>query len=135
MIKPKETILDNDFATIWCYPEKRIIHHQLHRYFFGETFREILMAGLEAFENNACIKWLSDDRNYGAILPDDKKWGDEVWRPRVLAAGWKFWAMVLPEKVTGQMNIKKMVDEYKELGLVTRVVSDPKVAMNWLLSQ
>jgi hypothetical protein len=135
MISPKETILDNDFATIWCYPKKGIIHHQLHKYFFGETFREILMTGLEAFENNACTKWLSDDRNFGAIFPDDKKWGDAVWRPRVLAAGWKFWAMVLPEKVTGQMNIKKMVAEYKELGLVTRVLSDPKEAMNWLLAQ
>lgn len=135
MIEPKVTILDNEFATIWCYPTKGIIHHVLHRYFYGDTFRTILTAGADAFEQNRCTKWLSDDRNFGAVHPDDKAWGDVEWKPRVLKAGWKYWAMVLPAKVTGQMNIQKMVEEYRLLGVNGTIHSNPEDAMKWLLEQ
>ncbi|MBN2343834.1 MAG: hypothetical protein JXX29_13510 [Deltaproteobacteria bacterium] len=129
------TILDNEYATIWCYPEEKILHHQLHQYFFGDTFREILTISQEAFEKYHCVKWLSDDRHFGAILPDDKAWGDTVWRPRMLDAGWKFWAMVLPDKVTGKLNIQKMVHEYEELGVAASFHTDPDAAMVWLREQ
>ena len=135
MIEPKTIVLDNKLVTIWYYPTVKIIHHQFHHYTFGEPFREILMTALEAFEKHRCIKWLSDDRKFGALLPEDKAWGDAVWRPRVLEAGWKYWAMVLPGKVTGQMNIQKMVEEYAAMGVITKVHSDPEEAMKWLIDQ
>lgn len=135
MLAPKKTIINNEFITVTCYPKKRILHHQFHQYVFGETFRDILMTEIEAFENHRCTKWLSDDRNFGALLPEDKKWGDGVWRPRALDAGWKHWAMVLPRKVTGQMNIRKMVEEYEALGVTTGVHSTPEEALKWLLRQ
>jgi hypothetical protein len=135
MIGPKETVLDNEFVTIWCYPKEGILHHQFHRYVFGEPFRELLMKGVEAFERYGCTKWLSDDRHFGAILPDDKAWGDTVWRPRILSAGWKYWAMVLPDKTTGKMNIKKLVDEYNGLGIATEVHETAEEALKWLCDQ
>ena len=135
MIEPKIIVLDNKYATVWCYPTKGIIHHILHRYFYGETFREILSTGADALEQYHCTKWLSDDRNFGAIHPDDKAWGDAEWKPRVISAGWKYWAMVLPEKVTGQLNIQKMVDEYRHLGVISKIHSDPNDALTWLLEQ
>ena len=135
MNKPRETILDNQYVNIWHYPTEGIIHHQFHRYIYGDPFREILMAGLAAFETNKCTKWLSDDRNFGAIFPEDKIWGDKVWRPRVLKAGWRYWAMVLPEKVTGKMNLQKMVDEYEQEGIITRVYNEPDEGMKWLIVQ
>ena len=134
MIQPSITILDNEFVTIWCYPTKGIVHHQFHRYVFGDEFRNILIKAVEAFEEHHCTKWLSDDRHFGAILPDDKKWGDDVWRPRILAAGWKYWAMVLPGSMTGQLNLTKMVGEYDALGVVTTVKTTPEDAIEWLLS-
>lgn len=135
MIEPKLTVLDNEFITIWCYPQKGIIHHQFHQYAFGDAFRELLMTGADAFEANQCAKWLSDDRNFGAILPEDKAWGDAVWRPKILNAGWKYWSMVLPEKMTGKMNIQKLVIEYSALGVSTKLHDDPNEALKWLIDQ
>lgn len=129
------TVFDTENVTVWVYPEKGILHHQFHQYCYGDTFREILMTALEAFKTNGCSKWLSDDKYFGALLPKDKKWGDEVWRPQMLASGWKYWAMVLPEKVTGKMNIKKMVQEYELLGVTTSFHQEPETAYEWLASQ
>ena len=135
MFESKLTVLDNEFVSIWCYPTERILHHEFYKYVFGDTLRAFLLTGVEAFEAHGCTKWLSDDRKFGAILPEDKEWGDKVWRPRILAAEWKYWAMVLPSTVTGKMNIQKMVDEYRALGVSAQFFSTPEEAMTWLLEQ
>ncbi|MBN2527473.1 MAG: hypothetical protein JXR76_13855 [Deltaproteobacteria bacterium] len=135
MTEQRMTIWEDKNATIWVYPKHCIMHHQLHHFFYGLAFRSILTASLDAFETYNCTKWLSDDRNFGAILPDDKAWGDDVWRPRMLEAGWKFWAMVPPSKVTGKMNIQKMVEEYMALGVSSAFFTQPEEALDWLLAQ
>ncbi len=135
MTDSKITVFENELAVIWCYPDNKIIHHQFHKSFFDEDFRQILSVGADAFETYKCTKWLSDDRNFGAILPENKKWGDEYWRPRMIKSGWKYWAMVLPQKTTGKMNIARMVEEYEQLGITASYHDDPKSAMTWLLEQ
>jgi hypothetical protein len=57
------------------------------------------------------------------------------WFPRVLQAGWKFWALVVPEDIMARMNLKQFVDSYFEQGLHIMVFTDPKEAMEWLESQ
>ncbi len=129
------TVLDNEFATVWFYPEPGIVYHVFHQYSYDAAFREILIKGAETVERYHCTKWLSDDRRFGAVHPDDKEWADKEWQPRVLKAGWRFWAMVLPERVAGQLNLQRLVKEYQRLGLVTRIFNDPEDAMKWLLEQ
>ncbi len=43
MIELNRIVVDNEYATIWCYPTERILHHQFHRYGFGEPFGDLLM--------------------------------------------------------------------------------------------
>ena len=135
MADSKIIVLDNKNVTIWCYPNDGIVHHQFHRYCYGDDFRNILTTSREAFEKYHCIKWLSDDRLFGAMLPADKEWGDAFWKPKVIEAGWKYWAMVLPEKVTGKMNIEKLVQEYQHLGIVASFHTEPEAALAWLRRQ
>ncbi len=135
MSDSRTIIIDNEYVTVWCYPVDGIIYHQFHKYCYGEIFRGMLTTSLEAFEKNKCTKWLSDDRKFGAVLPADKEWGDKFWQPRMLASGWKYWAMVLPERVTGKMNIEKMVQEYERRGVIATYHKDPEFAMAWLRRQ
>ena len=130
------TLIDSEYAYLWYYPDQKIVHHQWKKYAFDNAFREVIMKGADAFEQYGAVKWLSDDRNFGALHPDDKKWGDANWVPRVRKAGWKYWAMVLPEKVVGQMSISRITQEYsKALGLEVNIFSDPDKAMKWLESK
>ena len=131
----KTTLIDTDYVTLWYDAEKKIVHHKFHKYIYGQQFRNVLEKGLEVFKEKGAQKWLSDDRNNSALPTEDGDWAQENWAPRVIAAGWKYWAIVLPEKVVGQMNMQRFIEENTKLGLTVRVFSDPDEALKWLESQ
>ena len=128
-------ILDNEFMTLWYHPDKKIIHHEFHKFTQGETLRDCLSAGAEQMEFKGAQKWLSDDRKNTVVGEDDMKWTSTVWRPRVIKAGWKYWALVLPEKTIGKMNMNRIIKDYGETGVTVQAFSDPDEALKWLEAQ
>jgi hypothetical protein len=130
-----QEIINNNKAALWYHPKTKIVHHQLRSYIYGQQFRDILERGLELFRLHQACKWLSDDRGNGALDPDDSDWATEVWSPQVIAAGWKFWAIVLPIKVIGQMNMRGWVSMYAEKGVKVEAFTDPDLALSWLEAQ
>lgn len=65
------TIIDTDYATLWYHPDTKIVHHQMHRFTYGEQFRQVLEKGLEIFQQYGAQKWLSDDRKNSALPAAD----------------------------------------------------------------
>ncbi|MCA9904112.1 MAG: hypothetical protein KC547_09660 [Anaerolineae bacterium] len=130
----RETILETDYATLWYYPDTKIVHHQFHKFIHGEKFREVLEKGLEVFRERGASKWLSDDRKNSALPQADAEWGLGDWNPRVFKEGWKYWAVVMPDKVAGQMNLNRLMKENIDLGLTVKAFEDPDEAMAWLES-
>ncbi len=47
----------------------------------------------------------------------DSEWAQEDWFPRVFDAGWSYWAIVMPDKVVGKMNMRGLIEEISERGL------------------
>ena len=133
-MSPK-VITDTEFATLWLHADTNVIHHQFKKYIHGPPFREVLEAGLVLMVNQHCTKWLSDDSNNGAITPEDEKWSQNDWFPRMMKAGWKHWAVLPPTKVVGQMNIKRFADTYRKLGLNARIFTNETEALTWLVGQ
>lgn len=131
----KEVVLDNEYITVWYYPDKKIIHHQFHKFTCGKDLQDGLSEGATILEKNRARKWLSDDRKNTVIGKEDMEWTATVWRPRVIKAGWKYWALVLPEKTVGQMVMKRIVNEYADTGVTVKMFSDPDEAMRWLEAQ
>jgi hypothetical protein len=125
-------LIDNDKVRLQYHPRTRIVHHELRQFVHGAEFREVLERGLETFRKYAAYKWLSDDRGNGPLKPADAKWALEDWAPRVMAAGWRFWAVVMPEKVIGQMNMRRWISTYAEQGVTVSAFTDPESAMTWL---
>ncbi len=130
----KTTIIDNEYVTLWHHPEDKIVHHHFHKFIHGDTFREVLLKGLEIFREQDACKWLSDDRDNSALPKDDGIWAITEWSPQVMEAGWKYWAIVLPDKVLGQTNMNQFMKHYIEQGLVVTVFEDPDEALVWLKS-
>lgn len=130
-----QIVLDNDYATLWYHPEKKIVHHMMKKFTGGKDLRELLDKGYDLLKTNGASSWLSDDRNNGALSAADEEWAKTNWFPRVLNAGWKYWAIVMPEKVIGQMNIKRFVSDYARAGISANLFSDPSEAMRWLESR
>jgi len=125
-------LVDNSLISVWIYPERELIHHQMKAFCFGPEFRDALTRGVEAMERHRAIKWLSDDRANDALSPDDSKWGTDVWFPRAKAAGWRHWALVQPKRILGQVNMARFVKMYAELGINARMFTDPDAALTWL---
>jgi hypothetical protein len=129
---PTITIIDNENASLWFHHETGIVHHKFKKYMYGDDFKAVLNQGLEQLKNNGATKWLSDDRGNSALRPEDGEWAETDWAPRVLAAGWRYWAIVLPESIIGKMNMKQFIDRYAETPVTVKVFSDPNEALGWL---
>ena len=132
---PPVTIIDNPYATLWYHPEKRIVHHQIHQFISGDTFRELLLAGTNVLIKHHAQKWLSDDRANAVLRPEDVEWSHEFWFPQTARAGWKYWAIVQPVKTVGQVTMKGLASTYGSHGITSKNFTDPSDAMWWLESQ
>jgi hypothetical protein len=128
----KELIIDNEHASLWYYPENKIVHHIVHKYLYGELFQNLLLTGAEIFEKEHCTKWLSDDRNSSAIRKSDLQWGNDVWKPRILKVGWKYWAVILPDLTVGKLSMKSLIGQYQKEGLFIETFDSADLALTWL---
>jgi hypothetical protein len=127
-----EILLSNEFATLWLYPETRIVHHQFHKAISGQAFQEVLNLGLKQFKEGRANKWLSDDR-LNTILPfDDSAWSNGFWLPQMLKAGWTRWAIVLPEKQLGQINMRRLIRETAGNKVAAETFFNTSDALAWL---
>ena len=127
-----EVILDNEYATLWYHPDSGIVHHKFHKFIYGEKFREVLNTGYEVFKARGASKWLTDDRLNSAIPKEDTAWLITDWNPRVIAAEWKYWAAVLPDKKVGQVNINWLMRGGHQQGLIALAFEDPDETLHWL---
>jgi hypothetical protein len=128
-------VIDNPYATLWYHPEKRIVHHRIHQFISGNAFRELLLTGTDVLTKNQATKWLSDDRMNAVLRPEDVEWSHEHWFPQTALAGWKWWAIVQPEKTVGQVTMKNLAATYGQYGITSKAFTDPNDALWWLESQ
>lgn len=128
-------LIENKFVTLRYYPDCNIIHHTIHKFIFGEELRKLLMKGADLFEQNKCNKWLSDDRKNSALPPEDMEWGRAEWTPRMVKAGWKYWAILMPDKMLGKMTLRRVIAEYEAQGLTVEIFDDVQEALSWLIKQ
>jgi hypothetical protein len=126
------TVLDNEYATLKYHPDTKIVHHVFHKPISGAEFRNVLNEGVKLLQQYGAHKWLSDDRNNSALSDEDTEWSKTDWFPRAQAAGWRFWALVVPADLMARLNLKEFVDTYYELGLRTMVFTEPEEARKWL---
>jgi hypothetical protein len=131
----KEILYDNEFATMWYLPEKKMVHHQVHKFFHDEAFQKFLSAGTVALKKYGAHKWLSDDRGMTVFKKEDIEWAMTKWIPETVAAGWKYWAIVQPEKALAAMNLEEFAKTYASMGIVSKFFTDPDAAMKWLEAQ
>ena len=68
--------------------------------------RSTLEMGITATRENRATRWLVDGLNMRVVPLDDQKWIAEDWVPRVMAAGVKFTAFVLPRSELAKLNLE-----------------------------
>ena len=129
-----ETIFDSQSGTIWYHPDTKILHHKIHKYMYDQEFKDFLMMGTNTLKEKGSQKWLSDDQTNLVISKEHMAWGEREWFPKTIAAGWKYWAIVKPKNVIGQMDLEKMAKDYGTKGVEARFFDNPDDAYHWLVS-
>jgi hypothetical protein len=129
------TVIHTEYATLLYHPDAKIVHHTFHKPISGQEFRNVLDSGTKMMQEYGATKWLSDDRKNSVLTPEDTQWSFTDWFPRTLQAGWKYWALVVPQDdIIARMNFKEFIDSCFEQGLRLMVCSNPQEAMEWLLA-
>ena len=132
----KITLIDNEYACLWYYPELGIVHHKFLQPVADDAFRNVLMSGLKLLREEGAQKWLSDDRNNSILEAEDSAWSQEYWLPRALETDWRFWAVLPPTKARGRINMERLTGFVGEQQRVSiELFSDPDEAMTWLKNQ
>jgi hypothetical protein len=129
------TILEEDDMSLWYYEQSGIVHHQIKGYLAQGGFRKLLTASAELLENYRATKYVSDDRSNVVVGPEDIKWADENWYPRVAKAGLKHWALVMPSTVVGTMQAKSVLEHRRRQGLDVEGFDRVEDAIAWLESR
>jgi hypothetical protein len=132
---PAMTIVNNPFVTVWYHPESKIVHSKVHKFITGREFREFLMAGKDALVRNKAQKWLSDDRGSTVLKQEDVDWGHQNWFPECVKHGWKYWAIVQPEKVLAQTKMEELVKKFAAHGVTSKFFTNDRDALTWLERQ
>jgi len=129
-----ETTIFKSESAILKYHSQGIIHHEFLHRMVGQEFKDVLNTGLEQLVTRRATKWLSDDRKNTVLSEEDQRWAETDWFPRAVKAGWKYWAIVNPEKAVGQLQMKGNAKTMEMAGVKVAFFSEPHKAMAWLLS-
>lgn len=127
-------LINNENMALWYDPVSKYIHHKIKKSLPKGAFEELLSTGASYLEKHGMKKWLSDDSNVVAITKEDSEFGDNVWAPRVIKAGFKYWAVVMPTSAMGSLQINRFVKEYRERGVTVEVFNSVDDARKWLES-
>ena len=131
----KQTVYEDDSISVWFYPDEKIVHHKIRKFVYGDSFRTALTKAADVFLESGCARYLSDDQSSSALREEDIAWADENWQPRMVSGGFRFWAMVMPSKVIGQIPIKPIIERYKSRGVTVQTFDNTDDAFTWLLAQ
>jgi hypothetical protein len=132
---PPITLINNPYVTLWYHPDTKIVHSKIHKFITGKEFQEFLMTGKDVLIKNQAKKWLSDDRSNSVLKKEDVDWGNENWFPVCVKHGWKYWAIVQPQKVLAQSRLEDLVKQFATHGVTSKFFTDDKDAMAWLERQ
>ncbi len=133
-VSTTQTIIDTEYVTLKCYPEHKLARHEFHKFIHGEEFRNVLRTGLDIIKQYGITKWLSDDRNNSALPTEDLHWSMEYWLPHAFNLGWRYWAIIMPDKIAGQLSMNRLLKMVIDKGMVIQVFEDADEAMQWLES-
>lgn len=125
-------LIDNDYVTLYYHEDKQMVHHIYKRGIHGDYLKEALTLGTDKLIEHGAHKWLSDNSAIEGVTDEESAWIDNTWLPRTIEAGWKYWALVVPANVAGQMNMMQFINSFSDRGVVVRIFTDADEAMKWL---
>ncbi len=127
-----DIILDNNQVTLKYEKENDLLHDVYKADITFETIQTSLNKGLDLIKAHDIHKWLTDTRAIGGFGKDGAAWVINEWAPGAVEAGWKYWALVVPESMEGRAAMMQFMGTFAEKGVNVRVFTSEPPAREWL---
>lgn len=104
-------------------------------YIDGDELRTGMNAGLKLLASKQLTKWLADMRFRRAMPEADIQWMAKDLMPRLVGAGMRWLAIVVPTSTLGMMSLRNIEQKIGERTYVTQYVDTPEAGMAWFAAQ
>ena len=125
-------IYESEFSKVEWLKDKKLVVFSQFGANRGDFLKDSLNKGIQCLKENNAVKWLSDNRQVGFITPEDVEWVNNDWTPRAIASGWKKWALIQPESAVSRLNLKQLIEFFKNNGVEVKVFTDFDEGLTWL---
>lgn len=125
-------LFEEKYLTIHHNEEVSCIHMQWTGFATTEHYKHGMNTGLEKVREKKVSKWLADMADMGAISPEDQKWTNEDWFPRLLGAGIRTAAVVTSKDVFNQLAVKKIGQDMTDNSYTMYFFDNLEEAKEWL---
>jgi hypothetical protein len=96
-------------AVMWWNATSRAVHIEWQGWADPAEFAAALEAGLNALSERRGSRWLADCRDMKTIQQSDQEWLDRNWFPRIIAAGLRRMALVIPKSGLAMTNLEDII--------------------------
>ena len=129
-----ETFLDQPYISIRWRAVPKILYAEWKGFATSEEFRNALLTGVRAIRARHVVGYVSDARKAKVVLPEDEKWGREVWLPQAVAAGLKRMAVVTAPTGLAKSSFERAATQIDSHGLSMRTFESVEAATVWAQS-
>ncbi len=140
-----KTILSTDSYDLLFHEEDKIIHHILKPSMDDDDnsdvlkgkrvtkWQKLLTVGTDTLIKYGAEKWVSDNRALQKPhSTEDNQWINGPWLERTMAAGWGYWALIVPKTTAAQSDMVKYVRSFYDTGVWVTVHSSEDDAFAWI---
>ncbi|WP_375563204.1 STAS/SEC14 domain-containing protein [Bernardetia sp. OM2101] len=125
-------LFEEKYLTIHHDQEVECIHMQWTGFATSQKYKQGMNTGLEKVKEKKVIRWLANMVEMGAITPEDQKWTNEDWFPRLLGAGVRIAAVVMSKDIFNQLAVKKIGKDMTDNTYTMHFFESLEEAKEWL---
>jgi hypothetical protein len=129
-----ETFLDEPYLSIRWRATPKILYAEWKGFATSAEFRAALLTGIRAIRERKVHGYVSDARKAKVVVPEDEKWGREVWLPQAVAAGLKRMAIVVAPTGLAKQTFESAANQIDSHGLSMRTFDSVAAATVWAQS-
>ncbi len=106
----------------------------------AKDFQSIFMDIAQFIEQNSIKYWMGYTKDFAFIVPPDlQEWAAQDFNQRVLKAGLRKMAMIVPSDIIANVGVQQSIEEMEKHQhaetIVTRYFDDDQQAKVWLLKE
>ena len=134
-------LINRGFAKFYLNPTIPCVEMHWDGFVRTQDFREILETALTRYqilrEEQPELMWLAETSKLRVISNEDRQWVEEVFNPKLFAAGLTHMAVVIPKNAFGEIAIKDIAEtnekyEQKAISYHMKLFGEYTEAQNWL---